>query len=162
MRSLLFKVLKEVKIFHALTDEELTYLMDLVDVQSYEKDITIIEEGSIGTEMFVILSGSVDVVKKDDNGETKKIITLYEEDSIGEMTLLDVQKRTASVIANEKTFVAELKYSSLLEVYHKNKDMYIKIIMNIAREFSRRLRHMDELYVEFLQTKPEKILKEKN
>ncbi len=153
MRNLLYKVLKEIKIFHALNEKELLLLMDMVDIKSYEKNEYILKENTIGREMYVIVKGSVKVTKNN-----KKIIDLYEKDSIGEMSLLDVQKRTASVSCNEKTYVAELKYNSLLKIYKIDKDMYIKIILNIAREFSRRLRHMDEIYVEFLQQNPKEII----
>jgi len=73
-----------------------------------EKDITkefnkgdiIIKEGDPGREMYIIKSGSVDVIKSD--GEREIILaTLSRGDFFGEMAILENVYRTATVKARE-------------------------------------------------------------
>ena len=145
------KALGELVIFHGLTDEELAFLEERVELQRVELGGVVCREGDPGSELYLILRGRVEVDKIGDSGLELEINELSTGDSFGEMCLIDVQPRSATIRALEETELAVFRYASLLELSQKNLSLFSKVLLNIAREFSRRLRKMDGRLVEFLQ-----------
>jgi len=150
-------ILKDVSIFHGLSEENLRALEEKMILTVYEKGDFIFREGELGQELYILVDGRVTVLKKDHEGREHEIIELEGGSLFGEMSLIDIQKRGASIRVLSETTIAILNYSSLLDVYHDNLELFTKIVLNIAREISRRLRRMDRLYVEFSDIDPEKI-----
>jgi CRP-like cAMP-binding protein len=69
------------------------------------------EEGSVGKHMYVIVSGSVRIVKKTGGGETV-VATLGKGEVFGEMALVDSLPRSASAIAaGDGTSVVEIDHA---------------------------------------------------
>ncbi|MCK4907073.1 MAG: cyclic nucleotide-binding domain-containing protein [Spirochaetes bacterium] len=154
MKDKLEAIMKEMIIFHAMTDEEIEILLNKIKIKSFETGQEICPEGEMGRELYVIIEGHVEVIKKDSNNNEYCIAELKSHDSFGEMSLIDVQKRSATIRAAEKTTVAYLRYSAMLEIYEESLETFTKLLLNIAREFSRRLRSMDDKMLEFLQKDP--------
>jgi len=157
MEKILRETISEIIIFHALMDNEIDLLIENMELKTFQTNEAICSEGDMGSELFVIINGKVAVTKTDEHGHELVITEMKEKDSFGEMTMIDIQKRSASVHALEETTVAILPYGAFLGIYKKSPETYTKIILNIAREFSRRLRHMDARLVEFLERSPEEM-----
>ena len=66
-------------------------------------------------------------------------------DCFGEMALLDLYPRSASVRAEADCTAIELAPDNLLRLFEHDAEQFALIQMNIAREMSRRLRATDEL-----------------
>jgi len=134
-------LLRHVNIFKGLDDAGLRNLGKCLRTLEYQKDDLIVDQDAQGDALYIIKEGTVKVVLYGDNGR-EVILTLFRAgDFFGEMSLLDGQPRSASVIATEKSrilklsredFVAHLKTST-------------ETALNILAEMSRRLRHADEV-----------------
>jgi len=61
------------------------------------------------------------------------------------MELIDIQPCAAAVRATEETWVLTLTNHDLYEVSKTDMKTYALIMMNLARELSRRIRKMDDL-----------------
>lgn len=70
----------------------------------FKKGEILIQEGEVGAESYIIIEGKVEVFKKK-NDENVIISTLSKGDIVGEMSLITLEKRSASVVALEKTEV---------------------------------------------------------
>jgi CRP/FNR family cyclic AMP-dependent transcriptional regulator len=66
-------------------------------------------------------------------------------DCFGEMALMDLFPRSASVRAEQDCSAIELAASDLLRLFEHDAEQFALIQMNIGREISRRLRTTDEL-----------------
>jgi CRP-like cAMP-binding protein len=66
-------------------------------------------------------------------------------DTIGEMELIDIQPRSASVRALENVLTLSLSHQDIYQIYKNNRNAFTMLVLNIAREISRRLRRMDAL-----------------
>ncbi|MFT4562785.1 MAG: CRP/FNR family cyclic AMP-dependent transcriptional regulator [Gammaproteobacteria bacterium] len=133
-------------LFGGVSDESLALIIPLFKQVSFEKGATVVNEGEQGNRMFFIRQGSVEVVKNTDaTPPTRQLAILGEGDSFGEMELIDVQPRSASVRALERLNLWTLSNEDMYEIYQRDKELFIIILMNIAREISRRLRKMDVL-----------------
>jgi CRP-like cAMP-binding protein len=81
--------------------------------------------------------------------------TLERGDCFGEMALIDLQPRSASVRAIEDCEAIRLSAANLYQVYEKNVEQFTMIQMNLGREISRRLRDADERIFESRMGAPE-------
>jgi len=80
-------------------------------LKSFGKGDVIFEEGSVGKHMYVIVSGSVNIVKKAGGGEAV-VATLGKGELFGEMALVDSLPRSASAIAvGDDTSAVEIDHA---------------------------------------------------
>ncbi len=112
--------LKNISFFEGFSESELEQLLDLNRIDRYNQGEAIIKENdgdkSNGAYYFVILRGSVDVIK-----QGKKLATLEKGDCFGELAYLVNQKRTADVIAvSDETLVMEINGEKVDKVTTSN------------------------------------------
>ncbi|MDA0824045.1 MAG: cyclic nucleotide-binding domain-containing protein [Proteobacteria bacterium] len=133
-------------LFGGVSDEGLAMIISLFKQASYEKGAYVVKEGEQGSRMFFIRQGKVEVLKNTDATPPSRLLAILSAgDTFGEMELVDVQRRSASVRALEQLNVWTLSNEDMYEIYVRDKDVFIIILMNIVREISRRLRKMDAL-----------------
>ena len=140
--------LEAIQIFKGLNDKEKEKLLALVKQKSFVQGEAIVREGDVAREMFAISAGKVSVQKKAGVGVTE-IAQLGPGDCFGEMALIDIQPRSASVLALEPTIALAMSWDDLVRVYQWDIKTYTLIVLNIARELSERLRRANILLVEF-------------
>jgi len=94
--------------------------------------------------MYVIEQGRVDVLKRW-NGDEWKLHRFDAGQCFGEMALIDLFPRSASVRAVDDCRAIELGLATLYRLFERDAEQFALIQMNIAREVCRRLRATDEL-----------------
>jgi len=90
---------------------ELLSLMERLELRVFKANEVIIQEGQLGGSMYAIVEGSVEVVRKLENGGERTIAFMGEGDLFGELAMLSEGPRLASVRATEQTMVLELPRS---------------------------------------------------
>lgn len=100
----------------------------------------IFSQGDLGTEMFIILEGDVDIIKTI-NGGSHILSSLEKGDFFGEMALLESAPRTADAVAKNDVRVLPINGSQFDEMLRKNPEIAVRII----RKYSKRLREANEL-----------------
>jgi hypothetical protein len=93
--------LRSAPIFAGLEPEELAELAQAGREDSYASGEAVCIEGEPGNEVFILLSGSVNVFRRDEDGEDKLVTTEKAGVLIGEMAVLDPAPRAATVVAAE-------------------------------------------------------------
>ncbi len=101
----------------------------------------IFAEGDVGTEMFVIQSGTVEIYKRSRRGEEKILATLEKGDFFGEMSILEDVARTASARAKTDCEVVRINQSTFDEMLRHNAEIAVRML----RKLSRRLRETTKL-----------------
>ena len=157
MREFLLPALRKLVIFHGLGDAGLAKLAEGIRISREEPGTVICREGEPGDTLFLILKGRVGVEKTASGGTAFGITELSDGDSFGEMCLIDVQPRSATIRTLEETSLAAFPYAAFLKLSEEDLFLFSTVLLNIAREFSRRLRRMDGRLVEFLQQQPDQI-----
>ncbi len=150
MEEKIIDFLRNPKIFSDLKPEELERIANTMVIKSYNENDQIFQEGELGNEFYVILSGSVWVRKKDSAGNEHQLTVINTGEGFGEMALVDELPRSAGVKALEKTRVAVLSRDAFMKMKSENIAVYCHILENIVREFSTRLRSMDLKYVKVM------------
>ena len=94
--------------------------------------------------LYVLEAGRVVVVKQW-RSQSMQLRVLEPGDCFGEMALLDLFPRSASVRAQDPSRALEITAADLLRLFEHDVEQFALVQMNIAREMSRRLRATDEL-----------------
>jgi CRP-like cAMP-binding protein len=76
-------------------------------------------------------------------------------DFFGEMTLIEMQNRSATVVAESPTVLYQLTARNLYAYYRADISAYVMVILNINRELCRRLRRADNRIAELGDVSPE-------
>lgn len=132
------KVLRKVPLFLDFNKENIKKLVPLFKEEDYPADAYIITEGTVGDSMYIIVSGSVKILKKVAEGEEMVINHLFGETYFGELALIDNLPRSASVVTIEPTKILRLKKSVLDNLLESNIDIAKTFYKNCLKDtFSR-------------------------
>jgi CRP-like cAMP-binding protein len=100
---------------------------------------TVYAEGDVGTHMFGIVSGSVELIKG-----TVVVATLGPNDVFGERALIDRLPRNLTAVATSVTVLAEIDRRLFLFLVHESSTFALGIMGALAS----RLRNYDELFAD--------------
>jgi CRP/FNR family cyclic AMP-dependent transcriptional regulator len=135
-----------VPIFAGLIPEALELLFKRAEAAAAAESELIVREGEPGSKFYLIKSGAVRVVKKFGTDDEVLLARLGPRDFFGEMCILETLPRAASVQAMEPTQLVTLPSAAFYHLYQGRPDQYSILLLNIARDLSRRLRRLDEAY----------------
>ena len=135
-------LLRNVSIFAHLDDPALAGLARFVEVRQFPAGAVIVGQDDPGEALYVLARGRVKVVLYGESGR-EIILSLFREpgDFFGEMSLLDDQPRSATVIALETSTLLILKRGD----FHKHLEGQPRTALAVLAELSRRLRRADEV-----------------
>ncbi|MEM7406914.1 MAG: cyclic nucleotide-binding domain-containing protein [Pseudomonadota bacterium] len=136
-------LLQSMALFGAVDPSALEFLLQHTEELELEAGDTVFHEQDAGTQMYVLESGRVAVLKSW-QGIERQLAVLGPGDCFGEMALMDFQRRSATVRATESCLALVLGTDALLELYEHDVEQFTLIQMNMGREVSRRLRDADD------------------
>lgn len=130
-------LLKGVELFSELNEEQLAMLANLVVVQDYNRDETVVLEGDDSMQaLYLIASGSVQVYMTGVDGRETILSFLERGDFFGEMSLIDGEPRSASVRTVTDAQMMIIHRESFLQLIRQTPE----IAMALLSEMSKRLR----------------------
>ena len=109
------------------------------------KGMVIYKEGELGSSMGIVVKGAIGIYKNN-----RLISTLRVGRTFGEMSVIDAQPRSATARAEGETVFLSLDKASMLILADKHPTLAFKIIWNISRSLSQRLRLTSGQLSEFL------------
>ena len=134
--------------FGGLSDASLDLLVTMLVERRFDAGATVVAEGEPGRSMFIVHAGQLVVSKRTDSGRVIRMSGLTPGDFFGEMTLIEMQNRSATVIAESPTVLYELTAQELYTCYKTDIHAYVLVMQNINRELCRRLRRADNRIAE--------------
>ena len=109
-------------------------------IRTYQKSDIIFEEGSTGSEMFLIHSGKVALLAKQNKAEAVTLAILNPGDFFGEMALVDDQVRNASAVAaDDNTRIIALDKPKFLFMVRQQPQFALSVMHTLCQ----RLRDLD-------------------
>ncbi len=139
----LAKLLQDTPFFGGINDVMVQFILDRSNKIQRQTDEYFFREKELGDSMFLLISGSVKVVKFW-HGNNYTLNTLFAGDCFGEMTIIEHNSRSASVLAMERCIALEISNQTFMELYHQDIKQFALLQMNMGREISRRLRSVNE------------------
>lgn len=157
--------LKEVQFFkmYAENDEIIKRIALMCSKKMFKKGSTIIHENDYGDELFILLKGKIDIVKETMQKETYTVTTLNAEMGgiyVGELALIDNDKRSASVIAKTDCDCLVIKRQNFIKFGDENPDIGLNITRSIASQLSSKLRKTNSDVITLFSALVEEIASE--
>jgi len=147
---------KEMKLFNNLGEEQIQKVLSICTKVSFPEDTIIMQEGTTGNTMYIILEGIVEVVKtlvlegmdldEDEKIGNKVFTKLKAEDHpvFGEISLFEESRRTATIKTLSDCTFYEIKKDDFLRLAEKDYELGYHVVFNIAKMVCSRLRKADE------------------
>jgi CRP/FNR family cyclic AMP-dependent transcriptional regulator len=142
--------MRELGLFGGLDQEPLEFLAGSLKVLHCPAEHLIFEENDIAREFYVLLRGEVEVFKVQKRGSEARLATLSAGHWFGEMSVLDVRPRSASVRTITSCRLLVVTSRDLDSLYRRDLRAYTLVVLNVARELARRLRLVDHLVADFI------------
>lgn len=142
--------LREIGLFGGLDDAVLESFVQKLPIVDIQPGDTVFREGELGRELFVVLGGEMEILKQSKKDHDSRVAMLGPGDWFGEMSILDVMPRSATVRALAPARALKLSAADLDGLYRRDLKAYSIIVLNIAREMSRRLRVADGILAEMI------------
>ncbi len=127
-------------LFGGIEGETLERIIDMLVPHDLPKGAEVCVEGEMGRSMYVVRRGQVVVLRTTPSGRRVRVVRLGPGEFFGEMTLIDIQKRSATVRCEEPSLLYSLENKDLYRLYQTDVAGYVMVIQNLCRELSRRLR----------------------
>ncbi len=130
-----------IPIFEGISQEEFEQIIKYAFVKGFEPNYVLFRENLIvGQIMYVILSGKVELSKKNAAGEDEVFMTLGPGALLGEMSLFEQQKRSASAVVKEYSELLVMPKYNFDRMLQSRPTEAIKILLNFIKILSQRLR----------------------
>lgn len=152
----LMAFLRSVPIFHDLKPSSMGQLCEYLEEQVWDAGATIFSEGDSfrendsGRRMYVLREGEVEVLRRSSAGRQVSMLRLGPGETFGEMALVELQPRSATLVARKRAKTYSLTNLDLFTLFRQDPNAYVFVVQNICRMLSRRLRKADSRIVDFL------------
>jgi len=136
-------MLRDIDLFKDVDETLLTALVEELVVRQAATGEMVMREKDPAGAMFLVIAGELEVLKHGQSGNEVRVAMFGPGDWFGEMAILDVQPRSASVRAVAPTILLHVGPDDMEKLLERDLRAYAMIMRNIARELSRRLRVAD-------------------
>ncbi|MEZ4309636.1 MAG: Stp1/IreP family PP2C-type Ser/Thr phosphatase [Polyangiaceae bacterium] len=127
-------VLLKMPLFSRLNERELLRIMQVAEVRAYAPGEEVVREGDRGDELFIVLSGLVQIVR----GDTV-LTEVGQGEHFGEMALIRAMPRSATVIAVDMSELIALHRADFFEILRKEHELAVKLLWQFLGVLADRL-----------------------
>ncbi|MBF0342734.1 MAG: cyclic nucleotide-binding domain-containing protein [Nitrospirae bacterium] len=136
-----FLKIRQLDFFSFMDDEEILKLLKMTKCRKYNKGEIIFDEGQPGDRFYVIIEGSLSILKVLGDNSEEVLARLERGACFGEMAILENTARSARAKADDTVLLFELD-SKLMDGY--DDIITLKLFKKLAYVFSDRLRNADK------------------
>jgi CRP/FNR family transcriptional regulator, cyclic AMP receptor protein len=132
-------LLHNIYLFKDLTPKELEQVTAIAKQSSFNHGDEVFAEGDDATSLYVVKFGSVKI-KHSMRDERIDLAIMASGAHFGEMAFFDGEKRSATVVVNEKTDLVSITFKDLRQLLESNPQIAIKVYKAMAFFLCGRLR----------------------
>ena len=133
------------RLFLGLDDRQRQLVLDQAEVVEVDAGEVVVEEGTAGSDLYVLLSGTADVTIRLDGAGTLDVGTLRAGDSFGELGALLRERRAATVIAAEPCRLLLIREADLVALLERIGPLGLALCRDLARDLETALGERNEL-----------------
>ena len=142
--------LRECALCGGLEEPALAWLAQRIERVELPEGGIIFREGDPARELYLITEGEVELWKRsadaDEAGDLGERINMIHAKSIlGGSSVIDMQGRLATARAATPVVLLRVSCRTMTQLYREDLRSYTMVVLNIARDLSRRLRNVNSL-----------------
>lgn len=149
MKQNIADLLDGLTFFKEFSYHELTVISKYLMLQSSAKGTTVFQEGDPGSFMLILVKGSISIYKGGEHGQ-HLISSEAKGRIVGEMALLDHERRSATCIVAEDSEYVTLNQEGLRRLAAEFPGLAYRFMFCVAQLISRRLRRTSGMMADFL------------
>jgi CRP/FNR family cyclic AMP-dependent transcriptional regulator len=131
---------------------EVVRIAQFFDACTVKAGTVVFREGDREAYMCLLISGQVEVRKRT-NAQTERVISTIERGkTFGEMSLIDGQPRSATVLASEDSTVLVLTKHNFARLTEECPRLVLRMVLRMHRQLSQHLRNANVTLVEHLDS----------
>jgi CRP-like cAMP-binding protein len=138
--------LKVVPIFAGLEEKALDVLLEEAKREVFPAGKIVLREGEDGHRMYLIEAGKVLILKSFGQSNEIELAQFGPGEFFGEMCILEPMPREATAQAVMDSTLIGISSSAFHHLYQRMPAQHSILLLNIARDLSRRLRRLDEVF----------------
>jgi CRP/FNR family transcriptional regulator, cyclic AMP receptor protein len=127
------ELLSHIPLFGELNRKDLHQLADAAIQRDYAAGSAIVRQGETGVGFYVLVSGRVLIQQRVDDGSDRALVTLGPGEIFGEMALLDIFPRSASVLALEDSSALVIPIFDFRALLYDDADIAMKLLAVLSR-----------------------------
>jgi CRP-like cAMP-binding protein len=129
------ELLKQTPLFEGLGDADVEELAQSTRIQDYRAGQTIVIEGRVGAAFFILVSGSVEVVKRRGQSDEAVLAILQAGDFFGELATMRHVPRSASIRALQDSRCLVIRRADFEAYISKYPDVVAKVEATLTSRF---------------------------
>jgi CRP/FNR family transcriptional regulator, cyclic AMP receptor protein len=149
-RQALTRFFRSAPVFGGLEGRSLERVISALQEREFPAGSTIFNAGELGRTMYLLAEGQVDVICSTNEGKQISLAQLGPGECFGEMALVELQPRSATVRVRKRAKTFSLNNMDLWNLYREDNYAYVIVLQNICRILSRRLRKADSRISEYM------------
>jgi CRP/FNR family cyclic AMP-dependent transcriptional regulator len=130
-------LIRRVSLFSMLTPEQAEALAATVSKKRFKRGEILVEQGRKTDALFIVLTGRTRVLMTDNKGREVILATLQSGDYVGEMSLIDNEPHSATVVADQQVDVLVLGRDSFLRCLGENSEMAHSVMRVLVQRLRR-------------------------
>lgn len=142
--------LKQISLFHELSQEELRHLARNLDERAYKKGDNIYGEGDAPGNLYIVVQGSVQIAKKTPAGHRQVLAVIGPNHFFGELSFFEKRRHEARARAQEATRIITLNRFSYDEMEKAHPLLVHKMLREIILAVSQRLDSMNDTFLQMV------------
>ncbi|OGS92425.1 MAG: hypothetical protein A2Z95_08225 [Gallionellales bacterium GWA2_60_18] len=145
-------MIENAQMLHDFEWAQIESLSSYLRVYRARPGTVLFREGDKGDFMCIVIKGKLEIHKEDNLHIDKTVSTVYPGRSIGEMTMVDGEPRSATAVAAETSMLAVLTQEKFMQIMREKPALAAKMLLKIAQLISQRLRHTSGILVDYLES----------
>jgi len=137
--------LAEFPLLEGIDGDDLKLAIERLERRSFAAGEVLFHENEPGDRLCLLARGAVEISIVTGAAHRVRLVTMSEGSLFGEAALLDGRPRSAAAQAVEETVVYELTRTALDEIAAQSPRIAIRIMANLARIMSQRMRETNEI-----------------
>lgn len=151
------EIIQSIALFEDFEGDDLERLASRMRCYRAPAGAAIIGEGEPGDYMVLVLSGAVEVIKRDSHGLPLQVATAGPGKTLGEMSLIDGEPRFASCVAIDDVEFAVLDRDALSALIAEDPQVGVKLMMEFLILLNQRLRTVSAQLIECMEARRTRI-----
>ncbi len=151
MADKIMDMLQKSPLFLGFSLEDIRKLAGFMKLYRAESGVAILREGDPGDYMMLLLEGRVDVLKYDRQKRQKHLGSIAAGETLGEMSMVDGEPRSASCVTLEPSLYAVLSRDVLARIVNEEPKLGAKLLVQLLEMLTQRLRDSGVTLVDYLK-----------